>query len=97
MAHPKKSRISVLNWMGTLLLCSIPGVNLIAVICFLIFAKSPSKKSFALAMLLWMIIGAVLMIALMLAFPGQIAQIADSLREYAATTPLPLPSPTPLP
>ena len=48
-------------------------------------------------MLLWMIIGAVLMIALMLALPGQIAQIADSLREYAATTPLPLPSPTPLP
>lgn len=97
MAHPKKSRISVLNWMGTLLLCSIPGVNLIAVICFLIFAKSPSKKSFALAMLLWMIIGTVFMVALMLALPGQIAQIADSLREYAATTPLPLPSPTPLP
>ena len=62
MARAKKSRISVLNWMGTLLLCAIPGVNLIALICFWIFAKSPSKKSFAQAALLWMVIAVVLMV-----------------------------------
>ena len=56
MARAKKGKISVWNWMGTLFLCAIPGVNLIATICFLIFAKSPSKKSFAWAMLLWMVI-----------------------------------------
>ena len=55
MARVKKNRISVLNWMATLLVCAIPGVNIIAVICFLIFAKSASKKSFALALLIWKI------------------------------------------
>lgn len=84
MARVKKNRISVLNWMGTLLLCAIPGVNLIATICFLIFAKSPSKKSFALATLLWMLIAAVVLIALLLALPDQAAQLADWLREVAA-------------
>lgn len=84
MARVKKNRISVLNWMGTLLLCAIPGVNIIAVICFLIFAKSASKKSFALAMLLWMVIVAVAVIALLIALPDQAAALADWLREIAA-------------
>lgn len=84
MARVKKNRISVLNWMGTLLLCAIPGVNLIATICFLIFAKSPSKKSFALAMLLWMLIAAIATFALLLALPTQAALLADWLREIAA-------------
>ena len=28
MARVKKNRISVLNWMATLLVCAIPGVNI---------------------------------------------------------------------
>ncbi len=81
MARAKKSRISVLNWMGTLLLCAIPGVNLIALFCFWIFAKSPSKKSFAQAALLWMVIVAVLAVAALLALPEQMSDLAGWLRE----------------
>lgn len=89
MARAKKpNKISVLNWMGTLLLCSIPGVNVIAVICFLIFAKNPSKKSYALALLLWALIGIVAVVALLLAFPEPAAQLADLLRQAAAAAPV---------
>ena len=96
MARAKKTaKISVLNWMGTLLLCSIPGVNLIAVICFLIFAKSPSKKSFAKAMLLWMLIAVAAGAALLLALPEQAAELANLLREAAAQAPAPTPTPLP--
>lgn len=80
----KPSKISVLNWMGTLLLCSIPGVNIIAIICFLIFAKSPSKRSFALAVLLWAVIGIVAVIALLAAFPAEATALAELLRTIAA-------------
>ncbi|MGN0803460.1 MAG: hypothetical protein ACI4MF_12775 [Candidatus Faecivicinus sp.] len=96
MARAKKtSKISVLNWMGTLLLCSIPGVNVIAVICFLIFAKSPSKKTFAAAMLAWMIIAVIVCAALLLALPEQAADLANALREAAAATPAPTLAPLP--
>lgn len=84
MARVKKNRISVLNWMATLLVCAIPGVNIIAVICFLIFAKSASKKSFALALLIWMLIAAAAIIALLVALPDQAASLADWLRQVAA-------------
>lgn len=87
MARAKKSRISVLNWMGTLLLCAIPGVNIIALICFWIFAKSPSKKSFAQAALLWMVIAAVLMVVALAVLPDQMADLADRLREAAQPAP----------
>ena len=88
MARAKKTnKISVLNWMGTLLLCSIPGVNLIAIICFLIFAKNPSKKSYALALLLWALIAIVAVVALLLAFPAPIAAFADALRSAATIVP----------
>ena len=84
MARVKKNRISVLNWMGTLLVCAIPGVNILAAICFLIFAKSASKKTFALAMLLWMLIAVIAAVALLVALPDQAASLADWLRQVAA-------------
>lgn len=84
MARVKKNRISVLNWMATLFVCAIPGVNIIAAICFLIFAKSASKKSFAIALLLWMLIAVVAVAALLVALPDQAASLADWLRQVAA-------------
>jgi uncharacterized membrane protein YqjE len=81
MARAEKSkRISVLNWMGTMLVCSIPGVNLIALILFIIFAKSPSKRSFAIASLLWIILLIALVCAAFLVFPEQISEFAAYLR-----------------
>ena len=84
MTRAKKSKISVLNWMGTLALCAIPGVNLIAVICFLIFGKASSKKTFALALLLWMLIFAAAVVAVIALMPDQVAQWAEFLRAEAA-------------
>ena len=82
MGADKKNirKVSVWNWMGTLILCAIPGVNLIAVILFLIFAKAQAKRSFALAMLLLMLIFAALICAAFLVFPNEIAQFAAQLR-----------------
>lgn len=85
MARAKKNRISILNWMGTLLLCSIPAVNLIALVCFAFFSKSPSKKSFAAAALLLMLIIVVAAAILLVALPGQVAELAALLRQSAAT------------
>lgn len=89
MARAKKTKISVLNWMGTLLLLSIPGVNVISLICFLIFAKSPSKRSFAWAIVLWALIAVVAVVALLLAFPQELAQVSDLLRTVAASAAVP--------
>ena len=84
MAGAKKNRISVLNWMGTMLVFAIPGVNILAMILFLIFAKSASKKTYVLALLLWTLILAVAAVTLLLVFPEQSALLADVLRDYAA-------------
>lgn len=85
MARNKKSpKISVLNWMGTLLLCAIPGVNLIAVICMIFLTRSSAKKTFATAMLIWMLIAFVAGIVLLAVFPTQAGNLAATMRELAA-------------
>lgn len=89
-AKKTKTKISVLNWMGTLLLLSIPGVNLISIICFLIFAKSPSKRSFIVALILWALIAVILAVAVLLAFPEELGQAADLLRAVATTAVAPV-------
>ncbi|MBQ8088906.1 MAG: hypothetical protein IJ234_10895 [Clostridia bacterium] len=86
MARSKRTRVSVLNWMGTLLLCAIPGVNIIALICFIIFGKAPSKRSFAWAMLLWCIILIAGYVAAALLLPQQMAQLTDWLRTQGSKT-----------
>lgn len=85
MARTEKSKtkyrkVSVWNWMGTLLLSAIPGVNLIAWILFIIFAKAQSKRSFAIACIVLSVIFAVLVCAAFVAFPQQLAQLAADLR-----------------
>lgn len=85
MARNKKSpKISVLNWMGTLLLCAIPGVNLIAAICIMLLTRSSAKKTFATAMLIWMLIALVAGVVFLAVFPTQAADLATSMRELAA-------------
>ena len=94
MASGKKSknRVSVWNWLLTLLLMAIPGVNLIAVICFLIFARRQPKRSFALAMLIWMILIAVGTVVVLMVFPEQVSQFADTLRAELDALPTVAPS-----
>ena len=79
----KNKKVSVWNWMGTLILMAIPGVNLIALILFLIFAKAQAKRSYCIACLVLWLVGIALVCAAFLAFPEQLSQLADYLRQTA--------------
>lgn len=77
--NPAKRRgVTVLNWMGTLILTSIPGVNIIALILMMFLCKSRAKRTFAAAALILMAIALLLCAAAFLIFGTQ-------LREFAAT------------
>ena len=84
MGRPEKSskyrKVSVWNWMGTLIVCSIPGVNIIALILMIILAKAQAKRSFAIAWLLLSVLGMALVCAAFLAFPEALSQLAAELR-----------------
>ena len=75
---------SLLNWMGTLFLMTIPGVNLLALILFIIFAKTQAKRSFAIAGLLLTLLYAVLVCAAFMLFPDFFTKLADTLRGIPA-------------
>lgn len=81
MARNGKNRPSVLNWMGTLILYAIPGVNLIFLILSIIFAKSGAKRNFAIAGLLLMILCAAAVFAAFAIFPDFFIQQSQNLRE----------------
>ena len=76
-----KRQPSVLNWLGSLILYAIPGVNLIFLILSAIFAKSGSKRNFAIAGILLFVIWLLLMCAAFVAFPDQLTQLSQKLRE----------------
>jgi cytochrome bd-type quinol oxidase subunit 2 len=78
-----RNRVSVWNWMGTLILVSIPIVNIIALFLFLFLAKSQPKRSFAAAMLWLTLILAVLTYAALLLFPSLLGSLSEWLREIA--------------
>lgn len=84
MARSEKSmkyrKVSVWNWMGTLILLSIPGINIITLILTIILAKAQAKRSFAIAMLILMILGAALISAAFLIFPQALSELAAELR-----------------
>ena len=81
MARNGKNRPSVINWMGTLLLCAIPGFNLIFLILSAIFAKSGAKRNFAIAGILLMVLLAILTLAAFAVFPEFFTNLADSIRD----------------
>lgn len=88
----KGKKVSVWNWMGTLIVLAIPGVNLIALILFLIFAKAQAKRSYCIALLILWLLGIVLTIAAFLILPDQLAQLADFLRQTATEPVVSLPA-----
>ena len=81
MAKNGKNRPSVLNWMGSLILYAIPGVNLIFLILSIIFAKSGAKRNFAIAGLLLMVLCVVLTFAAFAVFPDFFTQLGQRIRE----------------
>ena len=84
MARSEKSmkyrKVSVWNWMGTLILLSIPGINIITLILTIILAKAQAKRSFAIAMLLLWILCAALVCAAFVVFGAELSQFAADLR-----------------
>lgn len=88
MAKSSKRQPSILNWMGSLFLVSIPGVNLIFLILSAIFAKSSSKRSFAVAGILLMVLCAVLIFAAFAIFPDFFTRLTDAMRQAAHPTPV---------
>ena len=81
MARNGKNSPSVLNWMGTLILYSIPGLNVLFVILTAIFAKSTAKRRFAIAAILLMLLGIALVIAAFVVFPEFFKEDAEAMRE----------------
>lgn len=76
----KYRKVSVWNWMGTLIVMAIPGVNVIATILFLIFAKAQAKRSYAAANLILALILTALFCAAFIIFGEQIAAFTEYLR-----------------
>ena len=89
MAKNGKNRPSVLNWMGSLILYAIPGVNLIFLILSIIFAKSGAKRNFAIAGLLLMILCVVLTFAAFAVFPDFFTRLGEQIREAGRVVTIP--------
>ncbi|MBR1560635.1 MAG: hypothetical protein IJ646_10395 [Clostridia bacterium] len=81
MSKSGKNRPSVLNWMGTLILYAIPGVNLIFLILSAIFAKSGAKRNFAIAGILLAVLCLILTFAAFAVFPDYFTRLGQSLRD----------------
>ena len=84
-----ENRISVLNWMGTLIVMLLPGVNIIAAILFIILANTQPKRTFAIAFLLVALLLAALLFAAFIFLPDQMLILADMLRGVEHTVTLP--------
>jgi hypothetical protein len=76
-----KRQPSVLNWMGSLILYAIPGVNLIFLILSAIFAKTTSKRNFAIAGILLIVLSALLTFIAFMVFPDFFTKLAEYMRQ----------------
>lgn len=79
----KSRRVSVLNWIGTLLLMGIPVVNVISAILFIIFSKAQAKRSFCIAWLVLSVLALVLAFLAFLLLPELMTAVANELRLLA--------------
>ena len=86
MAKNSRRTPSVLNWLGTLILYSIPGINLIFLILSVIFAKSSAKRGFAIAGILLIVLAIILTCAAFAVFPDYFNNLADIMRRNVAAT-----------
>lgn len=83
-----KKQPSILNWMGSLFLYMIPGVNLIFLILSAIFAKSSCKRSFAIAGILLIVVLALLVFIAFMVFPDFFTRLTDAMRQAVNPAPI---------
>ncbi len=76
---PKRRGVSVLNWMGTLILSVIPGINIVALILFATLGRTRSKRTFAGAALILLALCAILFVAAFLFFGDWLTELAHRL------------------
>ena len=79
----KSRKVSVWNWLGTLILLGIPVINIIAAILFIIFTKAQAKRSFCIAWLILLAVGLVLAFVAFLALPELVTALSNELRAAA--------------
>ena len=89
MAKSSRKSPSVLNWMGTLILYAIPGVNLIFLVLSIIFAKTAAKRNFAIAGLILMVLSFVLTCAAFALFPDFFTRLAQTMRDSGKAIAIP--------
>lgn len=75
----RRADMSVGSWMGTLLLMAIPVINLVPLLCWAIASKKPSKRSYAIACLIWMLIICVVVALCLILFHGPILAWIESM------------------
>ena len=88
MARTSKRQPSVLNWMGSLILYAIPGVNLIFLILSAIFARSTGKRNFAIAGILLIVLCALLVFAAFAIFPDFFTRLTEAMRQAVHPAPV---------
>ena len=76
----REQQISVFNWMLTLLISIIPGVNLIVWLAWLFMPVKKMRKRFALAALLLTILLAIAFFACFMAWGPQIVAWLESIQ-----------------
>lgn len=79
----REQQISVLNWMLTLLISMIPGVNLIVWLAWQFMPVKKMRKRFALAALLLTILLAIAFFACFMAWGPQIVAWLESVQPAA--------------
>ncbi len=80
-----KDGVSILNWMGTLVVLSIPVVNLIMLIVWAVASKRRSKRNFCIAALILIVLAIIAsVVAVALAGP-QIVDFFASLNTKTLT------------
>ena len=87
----KSRKVSVWNWLGTIILMGIPVVNIISAILFIIFAKAQAKRSFCIAWLILVILCIVLLCAAFMFLPELMTSVSEFLRGGAANPVVSLP------
>lgn len=82
----REQQISVLNWMGTLLVSMIPGINLILFIAWQFMPVKKVRKRFALAALILTVIFAVAFFASFMVWGDQIVAWLRSVQTVVVVT-----------
>lgn len=64
--NSRKNEVSILNWLGTLILSAIPVVNLVVFIVWAVSSRKPAKRNYAIAALILTVVIVVALVLLIL-------------------------------